>query len=167
MKPVTNKEEAKKSVPAVQRRELLSPFASVQQEMNKLFEELRSGWGFAHTPQFEPFGDFHARVDMKDSEKEVIVTAELPGVDLKDIDITVKGDSLILKGEKKMEKEEKDKGYYKMERSYGSFYRSIPLPCEIEKDNVDAVFKDGVLTVTMPKTKAALTSEKQISVKAG
>lgn len=166
MKPTTT-EETKKTNALAPRKELLAPFASLQQEMNKLFDEIKTGWGFAHPPLFEPFVDFHARLDMKDNQKEIVISAELPGVELKDIDISLKGDSLVLKGEKRMEKEEKDKGYYRMERSYGSFYRVIPLPCEIEKENVDAVYKDGVLTVTLQKTKEALKNEKQITVKAG
>jgi HSP20 family protein len=144
-----------------------SPFASLQQEMNRLFEEVRSGWGFQHNPVFEQMGDFHAKVDMKETDKELVISAELPGVDMKDIQISLNKNSLVLRGEKKVEKEEKDKGYYRMERSFGSFYRAIPLPYEVESDNADAVYKDGVLIVTLQKCKELLKAEKQISVKAG
>ncbi|MBX3075576.1 Hsp20/alpha crystallin family protein [Candidatus Obscuribacterales bacterium] len=157
------KEETKKT-PA--RRELLAPFASLQHEMNKLFDELRGGWNI-HPSVFEQLGDFHAKVDMKDNDKDIVVSAELPGVEMKDINISLNGETLVLKGEKKVEKEEKEKGYYRMERSYGSFYRAIPLPCEVEQNAVDAIYKDGVLTVTLPKSKDSIKNEKQINIKAG
>ena len=157
------KEEIKK-VPV--RRELLTPFTALQQEMNKLFDDLRGGWG-SHPVSFEQLGDFHAKVDIKDNDKDLVVSAELPGVEMKDISIALNQNSLVLKGEKKVEKEEKEKGYYRMERSYGSFYRAIPLPCEVERENIDAVYKDGVLTVTLPKSKETIKNQKQITVKAG
>lgn len=160
---IPTKEETKKPLA---RREMLTPFAALQQEVNKLFDDIRGGWG-GHPSVFEQLGDFHAKVDVKDTENEIVVSAELPGVDMKDIAITLNRDSLVLKGEKKVEKEEKEKGYYRMERSYGSFYRALPLPCEVESEGIDAVFKDGVLTVTLPKSKETIKSQKQITVKAG
>lgn len=140
---------------------------SLQEDMNKLFEEFRHGFSFAPSSVFEKFDaepSFHAKVDVKDTEKEVVITAELPGVDLKDIEVIMKNDGIAISGEKNMQKEEKDRGYYKMERSYGSFYRLIPLPCSIDRDAVNATYKDGVLKVTMPKTAEAIESEKKISV---
>jgi HSP20 family protein len=140
---------------------------SLQEDMNKLFEEFRHGFSFAPSHLFEKFDaetSFHARVDVKDTEKEVVITAELPGVDLKDIEVTMQNDGIAISGEKNVEEEEKDQGYYKMERSYGSFYRLIPLPCAIDREAVNATFKDGVLKVTMPKTAEAIKSEKKISV---
>ncbi len=134
--------------------------------MNRLFEEFKSGWGWSH-PAAEQLGTFHTKVDMKDNDKEILIHADLPGVELKDIDISIEGNSLVLQGEKKVEKESREKGYYRMERSYGSFYRAIPLPCAVERENVDAVYKDGVLNITLPKCKDAAKQEKRITVKAG
>lgn len=147
-------------------RKQFAPFHTLQQEMNRLFDDFKMGFAFPH-PTFEFLGDFHASIDMKDTDKDVVVTAELPGVEMKDINISMKDNMLVLTGEKKQEKEEKEKSYYRMERSYGSFYRALELPCEVDKEAIDAVYKDGVLTVTLPKNKEVLTNEKKITVKAG
>src|SRR5579885_1272481 len=115
-----------------------APFYNLQEEMNRLFDEFRHGIGF-HRPQWlEPMTDFDAKVDMKDTDKEVIITAELPGVEMKDIEVSLQEHAVIIKGEKRFEKEEKDKNYYRMERSYGSFSRVLPLPCSIDRDAVEA-----------------------------
>lgn len=119
-------------------------FGSLQREMDRLFEDFfrRSGlpmrWGPA--------------VDVVESSDSVVVKAELPGVDPKDVDISVSGDTLTIKGEKKEEKEEKGKSFYRVERSYGSFCRSVSLPTGVEADKAKADYKDGVLSVTLPKS---------------
>jgi len=102
---------------------------------------------------------------MKESDKQISITAELPGMDDKDIDISLTKDSLSIKGQKKEEKEDKGKDYYRMERSYGSFSRTIALPSEIDIDKVKAEFKKGLLTVTLPKTAKAIKETKKIPVK--
>jgi HSP20 family protein len=160
----TNNEEKKQQLITPSKE--VSPLHTLQHEMNRLFEEFKSGLGWSH-PVVEQLGAFHAKIDMKDNDKEVLIHADLPGVELKDIQISVEGNSLVLQGEKKVEKESKEKGYYRMERSYGSFYRSIPLPCAIEQENIDAVYKDGVLNITLPKSKDTTKPEKRITVKAG
>lgn len=142
----------------------VSPFYTLQHEMNRLFEEFKSGW---YHPAVEHLGSFQTKVDMKDNDNEILVHADLPGVDLKDIQVSIENNSLVLQGEKKMEKESKEKGFYRMERSYGSFYRSLPLPCAVEEDKIDAVYKDGVLNITLPKSKDGASQPKRISVKAG
>ncbi|MGD9684082.1 MAG: Hsp20/alpha crystallin family protein [Candidatus Obscuribacterales bacterium] len=145
-----------------------SMFHSLQHEMNRLFDEFRHGLGMgqAHHPSPLAF-PFHTRVDVKDTDRELIVTAEVPGVDLDDINLSLTRDGLAIKGEKREEKEEKDRGYYRSERSYGSFYRLIPLPCEVDREKVDASYKDGVLKVKLPKNAEALKSEHKIEVKRG
>lgn len=160
----TNKEQKKQEMTTPVKE--TSPLYTLQHEMNRLFEDFKSGWGWTH-PTLEQFGTFQTKIDMKDNDREIVVQADLPGVELKDIDISVEGNSLILQGEKKMEKESKEKGYYRMERSYGSFYRAIPLPCKVEQENVDAVYKDGVLNITLPKCKDVVKEQKRITVKAG
>jgi HSP20 family protein len=157
------KEEKKQTTALAPRRE--NPLFSLQEEMNRLFEDFTRGF---HKPLWlEPVSDFNAKVDMKDNEKNVEVTAELPGVELKDIEVRLEDNSLVIKGEKRSEKEEKDKNYYRMERSYGSFYRVLPMPCAIDKDSVDASYKDGVLKVSLTKSKEALSNGKKIQIKAG
>jgi HSP20 family protein len=151
-------------------REETSLFHSFQQEMNHLFDEFRHGFGYGFDQPMkwlEPFSEYNARVDVKDSDKEIVVSAEVPGVDMKDIDVEMTPNGLTIKGEKRQEKEEKDKGYYKMERSYGSFYRLVPIPCEVDKGNIGASYKDGVLKVTLSKTKQAAVAGQKITVKAG
>lgn len=154
------KEEKKQEVAPAPKQ---SPFLALQREMNKLFDEFDFGKGLLSWPEQMP--DFHAKVDVKDTDKEIVVTAEIPGIDIKNVEVTLRADSLTLKGEKKEEKEEKENGYYRMERSYGSFYRAIPLPCAVDRDNVAATYKDGVMKVVLPKTEKAPATEQKINVK--
>lgn len=164
---VATKEDTKKNGEMLLRRE--HPFFdTLQNEMNRLFEDFGHGLGFPRTGKWlESLGEFHAKVDVKETDKEVVVSAEVPGVDIKDIDVSLKNGGLLIKGEKRQEKEEKDKGYYRMERSYGSFERYLPLPCEIDRESVAASYKDGVVKITMQKTKEAIKNEKPIEVTAG
>jgi HSP20 family protein len=150
-----------KSVPV--RREEYNPFAMLRHEMNTLFDNFFSG--FEIEPFEKRFGAFSPSIDVKEDEKEIKVSAELPGMDDKDIDVSLTKDALTIKGEKKEKKEDKGKDYYRMERSYGSFSRTIALPKEIDTDKVKAEFKKGVLTVTLPKTAKAIKETKKIPVK--
>jgi HSP20 family protein len=104
-------------------------------------------------------------IDMSEDEKVYKISAELPGIDAKDIDVSVSGDTLVLKGEKRQEKEEKDKNYHFSERTYGSFQRSFQLPSSVDRDKVAADFSKGVLTITLPKTAEAQKPVKKIAVK--
>jgi HSP20 family protein len=163
---VATKEEKKNGGNLV--RQEATPLLSLQHEMNRLFDEFKHGFGFTQPGHsLEPLSNYHAKVDVKDTEKEIVVTAELPGVDMKDIEVVTNGNSISIKGEKRSEKEEKGKGYYKMERSYGSFYRLIPLPCEVEQENINASYKDGILKVVLAKSKESLKTEKKIEIKNG
>jgi len=105
-------------------------------------------------------------VDVKESDKEFIIRAELPGVEEKDIDVTVTNDAVTIKGEKKEEKEDKGKNYYYMERSYGSFNRVIPLSAETEAGKAEASFKNGVLNITVPKSANSKTKGTKVPIKA-
>jgi HSP20 family protein len=156
------KSSEKKGLPV--RREGYNTFALLRQEMNTLFDNFSRG--FEIEPFAGRFGQFSPSVDIKESDKEIKVAAELPGLDDKDIEVSLGKDSLTIKGEKNEEKEDKGKNYYRMERSYGSFTRTIPLPAEIDTDKAKAEFKKGVLTVTLPKTARAIKETKKISVKA-
>ena len=102
-------------------------------------------------------------VDMRENEKEVVLHAEIPGMDAKDIDISLNGRVLVMQGEREQEHEEKDKNYHCIERKYGSFSRSLELPADVDGDKVKATYKDGVLTLKLPKTKEQ--SVKKIEVK--
>ena len=108
-------------------------------------------------------GMFTPSIDVKENEKEFIIKAELPGVEEKDIEITVTNDAVTIKGEKKEEKEDKDKNYYYMERSYGSFSRVIPLEAEIESSKAEARFKNGILDIKILKNQSAKVKRNQSS----
>jgi len=109
---------------------------------------------------------FMPQVDIKETRKDIQVTAELPGMDEKDIDVSLHEGTLIVKGEKKSEHEDKKEGYQRIERSYGSFYRAIRLPDDIDEEKIKANYRKGVLKITVPKAEKAQVKEKKIEVKA-
>lgn len=126
---------------------------------------------FNDTDRFglRPFGQapvFNPTLDVSESETEVKVIAELPGLDEQDINVSLTQDILTISGEKKVENEDKGENYHHIERSYGAFKRSVALPAGIEADQVEAIFKNGVLTITLPKSAEAQEEIKRIEVKA-
>jgi HSP20 family protein len=151
------------------------PFESLRREIDRLFDDFGlSPWRstFGRTVfDAEPFwrGEVSwgkaPAVDIVDKEKAYEITAELPGMDESNIAVNVSGDTLTIKGEKRDEKEEKKKDYYLSERRYGSFQRSFGVPDGVDADKIEASFKNGVLTVTLPKRPEAQKSEKQIAIK--
>lgn len=143
-----------------------NPIFALHRDINRVFENFWSRFenGFGMANRSLGFGA--PSVDVAETEKAVEIAAELPGMDEKDIEISLTEDVLTIKGEKKAEREENKKGYYLSERSYGSFYRAIPLPPGIATDKVKAEFKKGVLTVTLPKTAEAQAKVKKVEVKA-
>ncbi len=146
------------------KREETDPFSIMRRRMDQVFEGFLHGFDLH---PFEPqFGGFSPNIDVVESDKEIRISAELPGMEEKDIEVSINKESLSIKGEKKEEKEDKGKGYYRMERSYGSFSRTIPLPIEVETDKIEAKFKKGVLSIVLPKTARAVSETKKIAVKA-
>jgi len=143
------------------------PLQSLQRQVNRLFDDFFIGFDLRSFAAMERAGEFTPRVDVRENEKAFTVTAELPGMDEKDLDVMLSADSLTIKGEKKHEKEEKSESYYRMERSYGSFHRVIPLPQEIDVKKVEASFTKGILTVNLPKTARAKEKTKKVPVKTG
>jgi HSP20 family protein len=105
-------------------------------------------------------------VDVTEDDKGYTITAEVPGLEEKDIDVTVSGTMLTLKGEKSFEQEEKDKDRHITERAYGAFQRSFRLPEDVDRDAITAALAKGVLTITLPKTAQAQQQQKKIEVKA-
>ena len=110
-------------------------------------------------------GEWVPSLDVSETKDKVVVKAEAPGIDPKEIDISLSNGILTLKGEKKKEREEKDESYHLIERSYGSFSRSVRLPAEVQEDQVKASYKDGILTITLPKTERARERSIKIEVK--
>jgi HSP20 family protein len=149
-------------------QEIVHPFYSLQREMNSLFDNFFRGFDISPRGFYESdLGGFSPSVDVKESEKEFIIKAELPGMEEKDVEVTVSNDSVTIRGEKKEEKEDKDKNYYYMERSYGSFHRVIPLAAEVESDKAQARFKNGVIDIKIPKSQNAQTKGVKIPIKTG
>jgi HSP20 family protein len=153
----------------VQRRQEADPLLDIRSQMNRLFDEFfDQPFGLNSFFDDNGFtGDFSPQLDISETEKEIAISAELPGLKPEDINITLDHDILKISGEKKAEKEEKGKRFYRVERSYGSFHRSIPLPGEVDDDKIDAVFKRGVLKIRLPKTKEAQEKSKRITIKTG
>jgi HSP20 family protein len=104
-------------------------------------------------------------VDIVETDNNLVIKADLPEVKLEDIEVRVENGTLTLKGERKFEKEEKTKGVHRIERSYGSFIRSFSLPDSFDTNNVNAEYKNGVLTITMPKKEAAKPRQVKVEVK--
>jgi HSP20 family protein len=113
---------------------------------------------------FKDKGGLMPAFDISEAEDQFIVKADLPGIDPKSLDISLSGNVLTISGEKKQEREEKTEHYYSVERQFGSFSRSFMLPGDVKEEGIEANYKDGVLTVTFPKTEHA--RQKKIEVKA-
>jgi len=124
----------------------------LRSEMERLYDRF---FDLRPIRRFTDDGEWMPSVDVSATEKELIVNAEIPGVEAKDIDVNLAGNVLTIKGERKREHEEKEENLHRVERSYGSFYRSLSLPSEVDADKIKASYKKGVLRVTMPKTKRA------------
>jgi len=138
-----------------------SPLQTFQREMNQLFDDFM---GLAPFRGFEERRGYSPRVDVVEDEKQITVSAELPGMDEKNVNLTLSHHVLTISGEKQEEHERKDKNCYYLERSFGSFQRSISLPCPVDADNVEASYKNGVLTIELPKTTES-EKAKKINVK--
>ena len=124
---------------------------SLRTEMDRLFERFfESGW-----PEMPKLGEWQPSLDLSETKDAVIVKAEIPGVEEKDIAVSLQDGMLTIKGEKEAEKEEKDKRYHRVERSYGAFFRAVRLPAAVDGSKVTAEYKSGVLTVTLPKAPEA------------
>ena len=138
-----------------------------QRDMNRLFDEFFSDFGLA--PAW-PHADkavsmFTPKVNIAETDKEITVTAELPGMDEKDVKVEIDDNTLVIQGEKKEDHEEKDKHWHRIEHSYGSFHRVIPLPATVDGTATKAKFKKGVLSVSLPKLEDDKTKRRTIEVK--
>lgn len=140
-------------------------FDSLQRDLSRILDRFSHGFGRDELARREEWwgGSFPA-VDVAETDKEILVTAELPGIDEKDLDLSIRGSQLLIRGEKKAEKEEKGEHYYHKESTYGSFSRSIPLPTEIDDGHIEATYQKGVLKIKLPKSAVAQKASKKISV---
>ncbi|NIS61516.1 MAG: Hsp20 family protein [Proteobacteria bacterium] len=134
--------------------------SSLRREMDRLWENffgerpLTRMWEREWTPS----------LDVSETKDNFVVKAEVPGIDAKDIDISLTGDVLTIKGEKRQEREEKEEDYHLVERSYGSFSRSVRLPAEVESSKIKASYKNGILNITLPKSEKVKAKEVKIKV---
>jgi HSP20 family protein len=145
------------------REDYFDPFVTFRREMDRMFDHLFDGFpGRAGNGS----GAIAPAMDLDETDKEMVITAELPGVTDKDIEVSLTGDVLTIRGEKKTETEEKKGGAYYTERRYGSFARSLRLPFEVKDEQVDAKFKDGVLMIRLPKPAELQSQVRRIEVKA-
>jgi HSP20 family protein len=135
---------------------------------DSFFNRALGNWGMQqglNTGGFNALGSFTPAINVAESDRDYKVTAELPGMDEQDIELSLHRDHLTIKGEKKQEHEEKGNGYHRVERSYGSFQRTVPLPQEVDADKVEANFQKGVLTITLPKLPEVQSGAKRIAIK--
>lgn len=136
-------------------------------ELDQIRREIDRLWDsfFERKPaRVEGVSEWFPSLDVSETDGAYVVKVEVPGIDPKDIDISLMDHLLTIKGEKKQEKEEKEENYHLVERSYGSFTRSIRLPSQVQSDKIDATYKNGVLKITLPKTEEAKKKEIKIKV---
>ncbi len=139
---------------------------AVQNEINRIVDTHLKNWMIPYDENEDEIDVFEPNIEIMDSPTAVQVSAELPGMDAKDIEINVSDDGyLTISGEKKHQTEEKSKGYYFSERSYGMIQRTVPLPPDIDSDKTTAEFEKGVLTIHIPKLESAKKKIKKINVK--
>lgn len=152
-----------------------APFDSLRREIDSLFDSFRLGmpWRGARSLLDADLGwpreaawAISPAVDVAEKDASYEITAELPGLDEKDIEVKLANGVLTIKGEKREEREEKQKDYYVSERRYGSFIRSFQVPEGVDADKIVASFSKGVLTLSLPKSAEAKKNEKKIEVKA-
>jgi HSP20 family protein len=155
----------KKDQLALRRQDDENPFLALQHRMNRMFDDFFRGF------DIEPFGRFGGdetfvpQMNISEDDKEIIVSTELPGIDEKDLEVSITKDTLTISGEKKSETEDKKKNYHRIERSYGSFCRTIALPEGIDESKAEAELKKGVLKIRIPKTAEAQPQRRKIEVK--
>ena len=138
-------------------------FFGVQREINRLFDDFFRGGMQAEEALGRSY--WSPAVDIAERDNEYVVKVELPGVNKDDVKITLESNILTIRGEKKQEKEEKGENSHRLERSYGSFQRSFTLPTIVKNDKIDAVYRDGILTVTLPKAEEAKPKQIEVKVK--
>ena len=151
----------------VRQNDLSSPFSALHRQMNRLFDDffgdlvLQPGEGRVFQTAFLP------RINVKDTGQEIEISAELPGMEQKDVELVLEDSILTLRGEKKMQQEEKKENYYHLESGYGTFQRSVALPAEVDESKAEAHFKNGILTVRVPKTEPERAKKQKIEIKNG
>jgi HSP20 family protein len=150
----------------------LAPFFELHREMDRMFDRFLRGFGFPSlfsegllAPLHDSGGLLKPRVDIGASDNEYTISVEVPGVSEDDIRVEVADNTLTVTGEKRQEKEEKRRDYYRIERSYGTFRRVLSLPDDAVQDDIKAAFANGVLTITVPRKAAAGKKTREIEIR--
>lgn len=148
------------------------PFREFHREIDRLFDDffgdfgLPARWGQGLGRAW-PSDEFVPHVDVSETDKQIKISAELPGIEEKDLTVEMDEDSLTIRGERRQEQQEEGENWFRKEQSFGTFHRTIPLPAEVEADKVKASFKNGVLTVTAPKQPNERRKRKSIEITSG
>lgn len=153
---------------AVRRREGRDAVLDLRRQMDSLFDDFfQRPFGLDHSlDEGKWVGDFAPRIDISETKKAITISAELPGMESDDVEVSLDRNVLTLSGEKKAEIEDKGEHHYRIERSFGSFRRSIPLPAEVEESKISAKMKNGVLKVNLPKRNGSQQKDTRLSIKA-
>ena len=141
------------------------PARTLEEEMEDMLDRFERAFGLPWRGAIVETRGWGPLVEMVDRKDEVLMRAELPGVEKEDIRVSVTGDLLTIEGERKQEEEVKAEDYYCCERSYGRFYREITLPAEIQKEKISSEYKEGILEIHMPKAEEVKPKEIEIEVK--
>lgn len=155
---------------ALQPAAMSAPLQQLRAEMDRVFESVFGNMGLAPSlgsdllPSMDTDGLLKPKVDIAATDDQYMITVEVPGVSEKDVSVEVSGNTMTIRGEKKQEQEEKDRNYYRIERSYGSFQRILSLPDDADQDNIKADFKNGVLSITMPRKSLPESEVKRIEI---
>ncbi len=140
------------------------PFYPLRREMERAFDDFFRG-GMPTAPGVSASAAVPVSLDVSENDDKLTVTAEVPGVKEDDLDVSITGDVLTIKGEKNVEDERKEDDYHVVERSYGSFQRSLRLPFDVDEQSVDARFKNGILTIDVPKPKEEQSKARKVQIK--
>jgi HSP20 family protein len=155
--------DSKPSTPAM--RSDADPLVSFRREVDRMFDDFFSGFGRNRNARANTWQDVVPTIDLSEDDKEVVIMAELPGLDDKDFEVTVSGDVLTLKGEKKSEHTQQNGNAAYTERRFGSFSRSVRLPFEVKDEHVEATYDKGVLSVRVPKPADLQRPARRIEIK--
>ena len=147
------------------------PFLRLREDVDRVFDGFFRGWpamrGFdPGTPAGLAGGDLTPVIDVSETDKSYEISVELPGLDEKDVEVSLRDDVLTISGEKRSEREEKKKGYYLSERSYGSFQRAFRLPDDVRADKIEAEMHKGVMSISLPRSVSAKPKQRRIAISA-
>jgi HSP20 family protein len=143
---------------AITRWDPFREVAALQNRVNSLFRDFSEGESSMTTANFIP------AVDIYEDEKKIVLKLEVPGIQEKDLDVSVENNTLTVKGERKFEKEEKEENFHRIERRYGSFFRAFTLPTSVETENIDAKYENGVLKLELKKKPEAQPKQIKVNV---